>query len=62
MSADNKFEDKELGVSVRFIATWDPNHRYTEDRAMLLAMQDDRDMPFLAKLNDALKFIRLNTH
>lgn len=57
-------EDKELGISIRFVREWKPDTDFTMfDRAYVLACLDDReDVMFLKKLLDAMAFIKSQIH
>lgn len=58
-------KDDELGVSIRFIRHFDSSEDLPTlafDRALMLAMRDDRDIPFVEKLVDATRFLRTRVH
>lgn len=53
--------DKQLGISIRFVKEW-VGHGLGEmtvhDQALMLVMNDTRDVPAVEKLADAYEFLR----
>lgn len=57
--------DEQTGLSIRFIREYKPSNEQiwtTADQAIVLAMQDDRDIPFSQKLVEALAFLKSRIH
>ena len=59
--------DRQTGLSVRFIREWKPadsrdRNGVSWDTVFILAMQDERDVPFPRKWADAHAFIKSRTH
>lgn len=67
--ADDKIEDKQLGISIRFIGEWSMEQDRMPaavpsmtDLLVMLACADDRDVSFMTKLCDAREYLRLRIH
>lgn len=53
-------DDNQLGLSIRFVQHFDVTS--IPDWAFMIAVFDERDVPFIQKYEDALEFLRMRTH
>lgn len=59
-------KDPDVGISIRFIRAWDDKADVTPgsltDQALMLASHDERDVPTMDKIADAIAFLKSRIH
>lgn len=54
--------DDQLGVSIRLVREWKQAEFSLCDHALWLASTDNRDLPLVEKVKDAMAFIKSRIH